>query len=46
MSRAGLPLSLQIAGRYHDEALICRVAAAIELPSAIPPLDTTQFATA
>jgi aspartyl-tRNA(Asn)/glutamyl-tRNA(Gln) amidotransferase subunit A len=35
MSRAGLPLSLQIAGRYHDEALICRVAAAIELPLSI-----------
>ena len=38
MSRDGLPLSLQIAGRYHDEAMICRVAAAIELPVAMPPL--------
>ena len=43
MSRAGLPLSLQTAGRYHEKSLICRVAAAIELPSAIPSLDTTQF---
>jgi aspartyl-tRNA(Asn)/glutamyl-tRNA(Gln) amidotransferase subunit A len=44
MSRAGLPLSLQIAGRYHDEAVICRVAAAIELPSVIPPLGVPRLA--
>jgi aspartyl-tRNA(Asn)/glutamyl-tRNA(Gln) amidotransferase subunit A len=44
MSGAGLPLSLQIAGRYHDEAIICRVAAAIELPSVIPPLGVPRLA--
>ena len=38
LSRAGLPLSLQIAGRYDDEGTICRVAAAIELPVAVPSL--------
>ncbi len=38
MSRAGLPLSLQIAGRYNDEGMICRVAAAIELPVVVPSL--------
>jgi hypothetical protein len=35
---------LQIAGRYHDEAIICRVAAAIELPSVIPPLGVPRLA--
>ena len=37
LSAAGLPLSLQIAGRANDEATICRVAAAIELPRLSPP---------
>ena len=38
LSRAGLPLSLQIVGRYDDEGTVCRVAAAIELPVARPSL--------
>lgn len=38
MSASGLPLSMQIAGRTGDEATVCRVAAAIELPLQHPEL--------
>ena len=37
-SKQGLPLSLQIAGRYQGEHVVCQVAGAIELPVAIPAL--------
>ncbi|WP_246725136.1 amidase family protein, partial [Beijerinckia sp. L45] len=39
LSAGGLPLALQIAGRFHDEATICRVAAAIELTLLFPGID-------
>lgn len=38
MSASGMPLSLQIAGPVGDEAMVCRVAAAIELPVRHPEL--------